>query len=82
MKAIINGKIILSDRIVENAALLYTDTIKGIIPCDKLPEDVEIIDAKGGYVSPGFIVLHTPFQGTSSLIALVPYNSPVRLTCY
>ena len=58
MKAIINGKIILSDRIVENAALLYTDTIKGIIPCDKLPEDVEIIDAKGGYVTPGFIDLH------------------------
>ena len=58
MKAIINGKIILSDRIVENAALLYTDTIKGIIPCDKLPEDAQIIDVKGGYVTPGFIDLH------------------------
>ncbi len=58
MKAIINGKIILSDRIVENAALLYTDTIKGVVPCDNIPENAEIIDAKGGYVSPGFIDLH------------------------
>ncbi len=58
MKAIINGKIILKDRIVENSALLYSDVIEGIVAPDKIPEDVEIIDAKNGYVAPGLIDLH------------------------
>ncbi len=58
MKAIINGKIILKDRIVEGAALLYSDVIEGILPTDQLPEGTEIIDAKGGYVAPGLIDIH------------------------
>ena len=58
LKAIINGKIILKDRIVENAALLFTNVIEGIVPVDQIPENAEKIDAKGGYVSPGLIDLH------------------------
>lgn len=58
MKAIINGRIVLKDRVVENSVLLYSDVIEGIVPADKLPEGVEIIDAKGGYVAPGLIDLH------------------------
>ena len=58
MKAIINGKIVLKDRIVENSALLYSDVIEGIIPKDKIPSDAEIIDAEGGYIAPGLIDLH------------------------
>ncbi len=58
MKAIINGKIILKDRVVENAALLYTDKIEGVIDAKNLPKDVEIIDAKGNFVAPGLIDIH------------------------
>lgn len=58
MKAIINGKIILKDRIVENCALLYSDVIEGIVPEENIPEDAVIINADGGYVSPGLIDLH------------------------
>ena len=58
MKAIINGKIILKDRIVENQALLLSDVIEGIVPVESVPADAQIIDAKGGYVSPGLIDLH------------------------
>lgn len=58
MKAIINGKIILKDRIVEGSALLYSDVIEGIVPVENVPQDAEVIDAKGGYVSPGLIDLH------------------------
>ncbi|MBE7014144.1 MAG: N-acetylglucosamine-6-phosphate deacetylase [Ruminococcaceae bacterium] len=58
MKAIINGKIILKDRISENSALLYEDKICGIVPECDVPCDCEVIDANGGYVSPGFIDLH------------------------
>ena len=58
MKAIINGKIILKDRIAEKCVLLYEDKILGVVSEDSIPENAEIIDAKGGYVSPGFIDLH------------------------
>lgn len=58
MKAIINGKIILKDQIIHNSALLFTDVITRIVPEDNLPTNLEIIDANGGYVSPGLIDLH------------------------
>ena len=58
MKAIINGRIILKDRIAEGCALLFSDVIEGIIPQENLPLDCEIIDAKGGFVAPGLIDMH------------------------
>ncbi len=58
MKAIVNGKIILKDRILENSVLLYSDVIEGIVSGDCIPDGAEVIDAKGGYVSPGLIDLH------------------------
>ena len=58
MKAIINGKIILKDRILEKCALLYEDKISGIVPESEVPSNAQVIDANGGYVSPGFIDLH------------------------
>ena len=58
MKAAVNGKIILKDRVIDGFALLFSDVIEGILPVDKLPEDIEKIDAKGGYISPGLIDLH------------------------
>ncbi len=58
MNGIINGKIILKDRILEGYALLYTDMIEDIVPVDAVPSDVNVLDAKGGFVSPGLIDLH------------------------
>ncbi len=58
MKAIVNGKIILKDRIEEGKALLYSDVIEGMVSLENLPECEEIIDAKGGYVAPGLIDIH------------------------
>lgn len=58
MNAIVGGKIILKDKILEDYALLYTDVIEDIVPCDKVPQSAKIIDAKGGFVSPGLIDLH------------------------
>ena len=58
MKAIVNGKIILKDRIVEDCALLYSDVVEGIVPADKIPAGCDVIDADGGYVSPGLIDMH------------------------
>ncbi len=58
MKAIVNGKLILKDRILEGKALLYSDVIEGIVDNDKVPADAEVIDASGKYVAPGLIDLH------------------------
>lgn len=58
MKAIVNGKIILKDSIVDDYALLYTDKIEGIVLKNLVPNDAELIDANGGYVAPGLIDLH------------------------
>lgn len=56
MKAIINGKIILSEKVLEGYVLVFDETIKAITK--ELPKDVEIIDVKGQFVSPGFIDIH------------------------
>lgn len=56
MKYIINGKIILKDRVVEGKALAYDERIHGLV--DTVPENAEVIDACGGYIAPGLIDLH------------------------
>ena len=58
MLAIKNGKIIFKDRIIENKILLLSDKIEGIVDENEIPEGYEVIDAHGGYISPGFIDLH------------------------
>ncbi len=58
MKAIIGGKIILKDRIVENSALLFSNVIEGVVPLGSVPKEAEVIDAKGKYVAPGLIDMH------------------------
>ena len=45
MKAIKNGRIILKDRIVDDAVLLYSDVIEGIVSENMIPEGAEVIDA-------------------------------------
>ena len=58
MKAIINGKIILKDRVIEGYAVLFENKIEAIVRAENVPQNVEIIDAKGGFVAPGLIDLH------------------------
>ena len=58
MLAIKNGKVILEDEIVLGKAVLFTDKIEGIVDESEIPAGAEVIDAEGGYVSPGFIELH------------------------
>ncbi len=56
MKAIINGKIVLKDKVLENKVLIFGDKITDI--CDTAPQGAQIIDAKGNLVTAGFISPH------------------------
>ena len=58
MLAIKNGKIILEDGIAEGKAVLFTDKIEAVVDECDIPADAEVIDACGGYITPGFIDLH------------------------
>ena len=58
MLAIRNAKIVLENGILEGKALLLSDKIEGLVDETEIPEGAEIIDCKGGYVTPGFIDLH------------------------
>lgn len=56
MRAIINGKIVTRGAVIEDRALLFDEKIAGIFDG---AEGCEIIDAQGGYVTPGLIDVHT-----------------------
>ncbi len=58
MKYIINGKFILPDGILEHKALSFNDKICDFIEENQIPNGVEVIDANGGYVSPGLVDVH------------------------
>ncbi len=58
MQAIINGKIVLSDRLAEGCALLFDSKIQGIIPANEVPGSAQVIDAAGKYIIPGLIDMH------------------------
>ena len=61
---IYNGKIILENEILaDHAVVIVGETIKAIIPEERLVEyqDVNKIDANGGYIAPGFIDIHSDY---------------------
>ena len=58
MRYIVNGSIILKDKILENSAIGFDGKICEIIDVNEVPEGAEIIDAKGGFVAPGLVDVH------------------------
>ena len=57
MKAIKNGVLLMPEGMVSGKALFFDEHIIGVQEEDQLP-DMETIDARGKYVSPGLIDLH------------------------
>lgn len=59
MKCIINGKVLLRDRMVEDVAVIIDEKIKKLaLVKDINLSDYEVIDVKGKYVSPGLVDIH------------------------
>ena len=54
---ITNGKVILKNQVVD--ANVYVENTKITEISNRQPDDETVIDAKGRYVSPGFIDVHT-----------------------
>ncbi len=64
MIALTNGKIILKDKILDGHVLIINnEKIEKIIPSEEFSagEDVEIIDCKDKYISPGIIDIHSDY---------------------
>ncbi len=66
MYALINANIFdgIHEELIRNAAIIIDgNRIKEILPeCSRNPEDMELIDLGGRYVSPGFIDCHLHFM--------------------
>jgi N-acetylglucosamine-6-phosphate deacetylase len=69
MHVIINGRIILPDKVLDGCALLFEEKITGVVSRETLAtawqnakcwkgKPLTLTDAQGAYVSPGFINLH------------------------
>ncbi|MFO7723878.1 MAG: N-acetylglucosamine-6-phosphate deacetylase [Bacteroidales bacterium] len=58
--ALVNGKVVLPDRISEGLAVLVNgDRIEGVVKTGDLGGDVPVMDVGGRYISPGLIDIHT-----------------------
>ena len=60
---ILNGKVILKDQVIDANVFVSGSKITEIFK--RQPEDETVIDAKGRYVSPGFIDVHSHGRGGS-----------------
>ena len=71
MKAIINGSIIDNGKIWTGYHLLFNEKIVALSR-EELPEECEIIDAKGLYVSAGFVDMHIHGSGGADVMDATP----------
>ena len=59
MKCIINGKVILKDRVAEGLAIVFDEKIEKICDASEIKlSDYEVIDANGKFVAPGLVDMH------------------------
>jgi len=79
IKAIVNGKLIMRDRIMQDSVIIFDKKIIDIMSKDSFSqykrenkEDIQVIDAKNRYVSPGFIDIHIHGSGGYDTMDAMP----------
>ncbi len=67
---LVNGKIILEDKIIDDKVLVFNKKIIDILDLDtaKKDDNIQFIDVKGKYISPGFIDIHIHGAGGSDVM--------------
>ncbi|MGV3763576.1 N-acetylglucosamine-6-phosphate deacetylase [Parapedobacter sp.] len=66
---IINGRILTPYRLIRNGEVLIADgKVEAVSEDETIGYDAEIIDAKGAYVSPGFVDIHVHGGGGSDFM--------------
>ena len=84
MYVLTNGQLIMEDQILHHhAVVLENDRIKAVIPEEDVAalSDYTIIDAQGGYISPGFVDIHSDYiEGIISPrpTSLMDFNMGIR----
>ena len=59
MKCIINGKILLKDRVASDMVVVFDENIQKIVKLSDINvSDYDCIDARGNYVAPGLVDMH------------------------
>ena len=59
MKCIVNGRIVLEDRVLSNHGIIFDGKIQKILPLEEINlEEYEVIDAEGKIVAPGLVDIH------------------------
>ena len=59
MKCIVNGRIVLEDKVLSNYGIIFDGKIQKILPMDEINlEEYEVIDAEGKIVAPGLVDIH------------------------
>lgn len=59
MKCIVNGKIVLEDKVLSGSAIIFDEKIRAIVPLEEVEQSkYEIIDAKGNLIAPGLVDIH------------------------
>lgn len=59
MKCIINGKLVLADKVLEGYAITFGERIESILPQSEInTADYDVIDANGKLVAPGLVDIH------------------------
>ncbi len=71
IKAIINAKLIINNEIIEGKTILFDKSIVKLAD-DVSLDNIEVIDANGNYVSPGFIDLHIHGSGGADVMDATP----------
>lgn len=72
IKALVNAKCIIDEQIIEDKILLFNENIIDIVDDIMMGDDIEIIDAKGAYVSAGFIDIHIHGSGGVDVMDATP----------